>query len=123
MTYVYYDMTSIHERFGEFVRQLDAAPACGTLADAFALLADTLNAVEDALSGIPFDPTNPHHDGRMYPPQADAYRPVAGRSDIHRYRNRQHNSYFSDDGAILIVDIRGNIVLDKSDLNGRSITL
>lgn len=116
-------MTSIHIRFGEFIRRLHAAPACGTFADAFALLADTLDDVENLLSGVPFDPANPRHDGRMYPPQADAYRPVAGRSDIHRYRSRQHNSYFSDDGAILILDIRGNIVLDKPDLNGRSITL
>ena len=35
----------------------------------------------------------------------------------------RHHTYFSESGAILIVDLTMIIVLDKPDINARSITL
>jgi len=116
-------MHALSERFDEFLRRMLAAPGCSSFAAAFDLLAQTLNQVEDELSGKPYDPTYPRDDRRMYPPKDDAYRPILGRQDLRRYRSRQHNTYFSDSGAILIVDLQMNVVLDKPDLNARSIKL
>lgn len=59
----------------------------------------------------------------MYPPQDDAHRSVPGRDDLHRYRSQGHNTYFSESGAILIVDLNKVVLLDKADHSARSITL
>lgn len=114
---------SIHDRFDQFLKQLGRSLGCSSFEAAFELLSRTLNQVEDDLSGVPYDPTHPRNDGRMYPPDDDAYRAVPGRADLHRYRSRQHNTYFSDSGALLIIDLKGHIVLDKPDLEMRSIKL
>ena len=122
IAYVVFDMT-IQDRLEEFCRRLLAASACASREEAFDLLRHTLIGVEDELSGIAFDPAFPRDDGRMYPPREDAHRTVPGRNDLHRYRSRQHHTYFSESGAILIVDLTPIIVLDKPDINARSITL
>jgi hypothetical protein len=59
----------------------------------------------------------------MYPPRDDAHRSVPGRDDLHRYRSQGHNTYFSESGAILIVDLNKVVLLDKAGHNARSITL
>lgn len=92
-------------------------------AEAFELLSRTLIEVENEFSGIAFDPAFPRDDGRMYPPRDDAHRTVPGRDDLHRYRSQGHHTYFSEGGAILIVDLNKVVVLDKADHNARSITL
>jgi hypothetical protein len=122
MAYVVIDMTP-EDRLAEFCARLMAAPACASKAEAFDLLNRTLIAVEDELSGITFDPSYPRDDGRMYPPREDAHRDVPGREDLHRYRSKRHNTFFSDGGGILIVDSEKTVILDKSDANARSITL
>lgn len=114
---------TVQTRLEEFCCRLLAAPACTSKEEAFDLLSETLIDVENELSGIVFDPTFPRNDGRMYPPQADAHRTVPGRNDLHRYRSRQHNTYLSESGAILIVDLARITVLDKPDINARSIVL
>ena len=55
------------ERFAEFLRRLRAAPAASSFTEAFRQLGDILNAVEDELTSIPYDPANWQNDGRMYP--------------------------------------------------------
>jgi hypothetical protein len=122
MTYVVFDM-EMHIRLEEFCRRLLAAPAWASKAEAFELLSRTLIEVENELSGIAFDPSFPRDDGRMYPPRDDAHRTVPGRDDLHRYRSQGHHTYFSESGAILIVDLDKVVVLDKADHNARSITL
>lgn len=116
-------MLSLADRLEEFFRRLLAAPACATRDEAFALLGRILIEVEDELSGIVFDAGYPLDDGRMYPPRPDARRDVPGRTDLHRYRSRGHNSFISASGAILICDRNGNILLNKADSGQRSIEL
>lgn len=122
IAYVVFDMT-LEDRLAEFCTRLMAAPACTSKEEAFTLLTQILIAVEDELSGITFDPSYPRDDGRMYPPREDAHREVPGREDLHRYRSKRHSTFFSDGGAILVVDLDKTVVLDKPDINARSITL
>ncbi len=67
-------MTTITERLKEFYHRLGNLPRAKSAEDALEELARTLDAVEDALSGIskqtpPPPPSMP--DGRMYPPLSD----------------------------------------------------
>lgn len=121
-TYVVFNM-DMRDRLKEFCLRLLAAPACASKAEAFELLSLTLIEVENEFSGIAFDPAFPRDDGRMYPPRDDAHRSVPGRDDLHRYRSQGHNTYFSESGAILIVDLNKVVLLDKAGHNARSITL
>lgn len=111
-------------RLQEFFRRLAAADAADSAAAALQLISDILREVEDELSGIPFDPSLPLSDGRMYAPQADARRDVPGRPDLARYRSRAHNTYVSDRGAIRIDSAdTGACVLDKLGSDGSRIDL
>jgi hypothetical protein len=109
------------ERFREFLRRMAEAPLCGSVGEARILLAAVLNAVEDELKDIPFDPGLPQTDGRMYPPQDDSERAVPGRSDVRRFRNAQHNTFIGVGGAIRIEEINGSCVLNKPGLDSRRI--
>ena len=64
------------ERLAEVMRRLDCAPAASSFEAAFELTSETINAVEDELSGIPFDMAvsmdQSRTDGRMYPPRMAA---------------------------------------------------
>jgi len=106
------------ERFAEFLRRLVAAPAAANLDEASRQLGDILNAVEDEMTSIPFDPANWQNDGRMYPPQFDSRRAVRGRSDVSRFRSRSHNTFVGDNGAIQIRDLSGRVVLTKAGADG-----
>ena len=46
------------ERFAEFLKRLGVAPAAADSDEAHRQLGDILNAVEDEMTSIPFDPTN-----------------------------------------------------------------
>ena len=65
---------SIAERLAEFYSRLATVPAPRTADEALEQLIATLDAVEDAWSGVPkkSPPPPPNMpDGRMYPPLAD----------------------------------------------------
>jgi hypothetical protein len=109
-------------RFAEFLRRLGAAPAASTFAEAFHQLGDILNAVEDEMTSIPYDPANWQNDGRMYPPQPDSARAVPGRSDVTRFRSSAHNTLIGDNGAIEIGDLSGRPILAKPGVDGRAIS-
>jgi hypothetical protein len=109
------------ERFAEFLRRLAAAPAASSFDEAHRQLSDILNAVEDAMTSIPFDPANWQNDGRMYPPQLDSLRAVAGRSDVKRFRSRSHNTLIGINGAIEIRDLSGRTIFSKPGADGQTI--
>ena len=110
------------ERVREFLRRLAAAPAASDHDEAMGQVADILNAVEDEMTSIPYDPGFPLNDGRMYPPQPDSKRAVPGRADVTRYRSKAHSTLIGDHGAIQVVDHgSGAVVLDKPGADGRTI--
>ena len=78
------------------------------------------------MSGVSFDPSRHDSDGRMYPPQQDAARPVEDRPVLVRYRSRGHNTYIATNGAILILTAGPNDAercLDKPGRDGRFVEL
>lgn len=98
-------MKSRAERLQEFINRLEAAPPAASHDEAFQLLSEALNAVEDEHSGVPYDPTKYLSDGRLYPPQEDSRRSVPERPDLVRYRSAKHNTYIHTSGAIVIVSV------------------
>ena len=105
------------ERLRIFIERLMAAPKVATPEEAFDLMASTLNAVEDELTGIPFAPDQWRSDGRMYPPQSDAERDIPELPGWRRYRNKGHNTLIGPMGQIEINDLDGNCLIRKSGLN------
>jgi len=113
------------ERLLEFIRRLEAASPVATGEDALELLSSVLNAVEDEMTDIPYDPANWQTDGRMYPPQADSARVVSGLPNVTRYRNRHHNTYIATNGAIEIEVVSNRtpsqVILSKVGRDGCSV--
>jgi hypothetical protein len=109
------------ERFAEFLRRLGAAPAASDFDEAYRQLGDILNAVEDEMTSIPYDPASWQTDGRMYPPQMDSLRAVPGRGDVRRFRSKAHNTLIGDNGAIEIREVAGRVILTKPGADGRTI--
>lgn len=119
------DVMSISKaaRFAEFLDRLGAAPKCASAQEAADLIASTLTSVENELSGVPYDPNQHLNDGRMYAAQSDSVRTVDGRPELRRYRSRAHNTYVSDDGAILILTTKGVMVFSKSSAANTEVVL
>jgi len=112
-------MQSKAERFSIFIKRLEAAPVAIGAEEALQLISVTLNGVEDEYSGVPFSPDEYLNDGRMYPPQADAARKVAGRDDVVRYRSRGHNTWVSRTGCIRITTAPANhTIIEKAGSQG-----
>jgi hypothetical protein len=113
---------SRRERIEEFLRRLAATPPAAVHDEAMRQVADILNAVEDEMTSIPYDPAFPLNDGRMYPPQPDSRRAIPDRTDVIRYRSKRHSTLIGDNGAIRIVDhASGDVVFDKPGADGRTI--
>ena len=100
-------------------KRLEVAPPTNSADEALELLAITLNAVEDEHSGIPHNPDAWKDDGRMYPPQEDNRRGVAGRPSLRRYRSAKHNTFIGLNGSIGIETVEGKVLLDKPGADGR----
>jgi hypothetical protein len=98
------------ERIKVFYARLAAAPAAGSFDEAFALLCDTLNAVEDELTGIPFNPDMWKTDGRMYPPQLDREFSDPARPNVRQFQSVGHITAIGFDGSIEIRHRTTNIV-------------
>ncbi|MDP9813913.1 hypothetical protein J2W42_006790 [Rhizobium tibeticum] len=116
-------MKTKQERFTLFVERLVAASAVGTHDEAFELICETLDGVEDEFSGIAANPATFQTDGRMYPPQPDSARRVPGQQGTIRYRSKAHNTIIGSNGAIRIETIgpKRTIVLEKLGANGEGL--
>ncbi|MFS2151404.1 hypothetical protein [Rhizobium sp. Rhizsp42] len=114
-------MKDKQERFGIFVDRLRDLPAAGTHDEAFKMVCDTLEAVEDEFSGIISNSAAYQSDGRMYPPQTDSVREVPGNAGVKRYRSRAHNTLIGGNGAIKIITTGANtnVILDKPGSDGK----
>ena len=108
------------DRLAEFQRRLAVAPAAAGHDEALQLLADVLNAVEDELSGVPFNPARSHVDGRLYAPSVDfeVESDVAG---SRCYRQRGHKTYISLSGAIRIDRLDGQVLTAKRAADGTEV--
>ena len=111
---------SRRERLEEFFRRIIAEKPCSSADEALELLTNLLNAVEDELTTIPYDPTAWARDGRMYPPQADR-RVRHGTAPVWRYRNVRTWTAIGDNGAIEISDVIGHVLLAKAGADGLTI--
>ena len=110
------------ERLTEFYRRLGEAEPAGSGTEALELLGRILNEVEDAMTGIRYDPDTQGSDGRMYPPQEDARRRVPGEPDVVRYRTRGHNVFIRSNGAIEIQRVGvGDVEFHKAGNDGRTV--
>src|SRR4051812_33222003 len=114
------------QRVAEFLKGLGEARPAASHDEAFDLVRDTLNAVEDQFSAVAFDPEKHLTDGRLYPPHEDSRRSVPGRDDVVRYRSRGHNTFIAANGAIRIEKIgKGGepsiCCLDKPGADGKAV--
>ena len=110
------------QRIAEFFSRLTAAPACGTMNEAFTLVCGTLNAVEDELTDIPFNQETSDSDGRLYPPLRENLRDVATHPRVKRHRHRFHLTFFGDNGAIEIQEVQTNrVAFEKPGRDGKGV--
>jgi hypothetical protein len=107
------------KRLKVFLEKLEAASPAISADEALALLAKTLNEVEDEHSGVEYNPDAWKDDGRMYPPREDNRREVSDRPSLRRYRSAKHNTFIGLNGSIRIQDLDGKVMLDKPGQDGR----
>jgi hypothetical protein len=107
------------QRLAEILRRLATAPPAPTHDDAYRLLCETIDAVEDELTSTPNIPANYMTDGRIYPPQADRRYPVNGRPDLKRYASVGHNTFIRINGAITVALRNGPAIFDKPGADGQ----
>jgi len=98
------------------------AEPCANADDALDLVGRLLEEVENEFSGVPYNPSTPTNDGRMYPPRADSRRKI-DQPDMRLYRTRGHRLFISETGAILIQELNGTCVFSKVDKNGAQLRL
>ncbi len=111
-----------HVRFAEFIRRLTGLPNAASDVEARRVLAETLNQVEDELSGVPYDPRQWRTDGRMYPPQDDSAADVPNYPSVTSYRSRRHETSIAKNGAFEIRDLdTGETVIAKKGLDGKGV--
>lgn len=110
------------ERLQEVYRRLTAAPAARTFAEMRRQLDNVLNAVEDELTGIPYDPLRWETDGRLYPVQDDNIFDVEGHPCVMLLRARGNTIYIGDNGAIEIQSVvSGFVEFSKPGSDGRGV--
>ena len=108
------------ERFAEFLRRLEQAPASSSFEEAYRQLGDILNAVEDEMTSTPNDPANWRTDGRLYPPQLDREMSI-DRPGVRQFRSLKHFTLIAENGAIEIREVSGRVVLSKAGSDGKHV--
>lgn len=90
------------QRLQEFYRRLGLLPRASSFEEARQQIDNTLNAVEDEMTSVPFDPQAWESDGRMYPVQDDNIRSVPEHPSIKRLRSSGHFIFIRTNGAMEI---------------------
>lgn len=113
-------------RLEEFSRRLNASPAAGNFEEAWRQITETLNQVEDELSGIANNPAAWETDGRLYPPQLDREYPFTRHRRVRRFRTVGHNILIGENGAIQIREwnpnpLDGELILSKAGGDGKEV--
>jgi hypothetical protein len=93
---------TVAERLQIFYGKLAASPPAASSEEALAQINETLNAVEDEFSGLPYDPPSWRIHPRMYGPQPDSEREVPGWPNVRRLRLRKHSAFIGLNGSIEI---------------------
>ncbi|HYV36918.1 MAG TPA: hypothetical protein VE988_14525 [Gemmataceae bacterium] len=110
------------ERLAEFYRRLQAAPPCDSLDEAFAMVCNVLNAVEDELADIPFDQSKSDTDGRLYPPVRESLHSVKDHPSVKRHRHRLHYTFFGENGSVEVQDVQTrSVIFTKPGRDGRGV--
>jgi hypothetical protein len=110
------------ERLREFFRRLGELPRVSSFDEARKQMDDTLNAVEDELTSIPFDPAMWQRDGRMYPVQSDKIKAEPNHPSVKRLRSFAHNIYISTNGAMEFRPVGSSEVLfSKPGADGKGV--
>jgi hypothetical protein len=114
------------QRLNVFFSRLKAKEPAANHAEALALLASTLNGVEDEFSGVPYNPEEPGNDGRMYPPD-DRFRYTKWECPgVRCYRQVAHATFTADNGAIAIRRRTGGelggIIFEKPGKDGKKVS-
>jgi hypothetical protein len=79
-----------------------------------------LNAVEDELSGVPYNQAMSRVDGRLYPPSQD-FEIESDVAAARCYRQRGHKTYIGPSGAIRICRMDGRVLTTKAAADGKEI--
>lgn len=106
------------QRLQEIYRRLAEAPAAGTFAEMRRQLNDVINAVEDQLGRIPYNPENWRHDGRIYPVEDDNVFEVTGHPRVTLLRARKNLVYIGDNGSAEIRNASGDVAFRKPGIDG-----
>jgi len=109
-------------RFAEFIRRLSLLPAASSHDEARSLIDQTLNRVEDELSGVPFDPEHWKTDGRMYPVQDDNATDAEGAPGVTSYRSVAHETLIAPNGAFEIRNVKTDTIeISKPGADGKGV--
>lgn len=115
------EVTKSH-RLQEVYQRLASAPAARTFTEMRTQLDNILNAVEDQLTGIPYNPSRWATDGRLYPVQDDNVYDVEGHPDVTLLRARGSEIYIGANGAIEIRNAdSGEVEFSKAGADGRDV--
>ena len=111
------------ERLREIFRRLAEISPAHSFEEAWRHLVETMNKVEEELSGIPYNPGLWRTDGRLYPPQKGMERRVKGKHGVRVFRSVAHRTYIAQNGAIEIHALDGTPVFKKLGSDGKGVTL
>jgi hypothetical protein len=108
------------DRLAEFFRRLTAAPRAADMHGAIQLPNSVLDGVEDEMTSIANDPTDPRYADRMKGVDLGRLRDVPGRPDLKRHRHTAHFTLLRTNGALEIRTVTDGVVLfAKAGADGR----
>jgi hypothetical protein len=118
---------SKRERVEAFIARLGAAPPVATADEAVNLVNAVVDAVENEMTDIPYDPAAAEQlvtDGRMYGPHAKFATDYKDRRDLTRYAHTAHDTFIQANGAILIrIRKPPTVLLSKPGADGKEVVL